>query len=290
MTPFGTAPRDGVAAPPSAGFLKVPARITVLFWAVKLLTTGTGEAASDYLGTLPLVVAAVVAVGGVVGSLWWQFRTPGYRPAVYWLAVLMVAVFGTAAADGVHVALGIPYVVSTLVWAVVVAAVLLRWYRSEGSLSIHSVDTVRRERFYWTTVLATFALGTAAGDLTASELHLGFLPSAALFGALILFPLTAWRVGWIGETTGFWAAYVLTRPLGASFADWFGKPHRVGHGLGFGDGTVAAVGLLAIMVLVGVAEWTFRRDVPTAGSDVSRTGVRAAGRSAARRRSGGSPR
>ncbi|WP_375502091.1 hypothetical protein [uncultured Jatrophihabitans sp.] len=242
---------------PSTQLIKVPARITVLFWVIKLLTTGTGEAASDYLGTVPLVLAGLVAVGGFGASLWWQFRMASYRPAVYWLAVTMVAVFGTVAADGVHVGLGVPYAVSTLFWAVVVAAVLGWWYRSEGSLSIHSVTTARRERFYWTTVLATFALGTAAGDLTASELRLGFFPSAVLFGVLILVPLIAWRLGWIGDVTGFWAAYVLTRPLGASFADWFGKPHRIGHGLGFGDGTVAAVGLVAIAVLVGASEWAF---------------------------------
>ena len=243
---------------PSTQLIKVPARITVLFWVIKLLTTGTGEATSDYLGTVPVVAAGLVAVGGFAGALWWQFRVSTYRPTVYWLAVTMVAVFGTVAADGVHVALGVPYAVSTLFWAVVVATVLWWWYRSEGSLSIHSVTTARRERFYWTTVLASFALGTAAGDFTASELHLGFLPSAVLFGVLILVPLVAWRLGWIGDVTGFWAAYVLTRPLGASFADWLGKPHRIGHGLGFGDGTVAAVGLLAIAVLVGVSEWTHR--------------------------------
>ena len=245
---------------PPAGPLKVPARITVLFWVIKLLTTGTGEATSDYLGTVPLVLAGLVAVGGFAAALWWQFRTPAYRPAVYWLAVTMVAVFGTVAADGVHVGLGVPYFVSTLFWAAVVAAVLIWWYRSEGSLSIHSVTTVRRERFYWTTVLATFALGTAAGDLTASELRWGFVPSALLFAALIVIPLVAWRLGWIGSITGFWAAYVLTRPLGASFADWFGKPHSIGSGLGFGDGPVAGLGLIAIVALVGGLEWAFRRN------------------------------
>src|ERR1700712_4319564 len=115
----GRVPDDPAAhRPPSAQLIKVPARITVLFWVIKLLTTGTGEAASDYLGTVPLVLAGLVAVGGFAAALWWQFRMPSYRPAVYWLAVTMVAVFGTVAADGVHVGLGVPYAVSTLFWAV----------------------------------------------------------------------------------------------------------------------------------------------------------------------------
>lgn len=249
---------------PTEGLLKVPARITVLFWVIKLLTTGTGEATSDYLGTVPLVLAGLVLAGGFVAALWWQLRSSTYQPAVYWLAVTMVAIFGTAAADGVHVGLGVPYIVSTLLCAVAVTAVLVWWYRSEGTLSIHSITTARRERFYWTTVLATFALGTAAGDLTASELNMGFLPSGILFAALIVLPLLAWRLGWVGGVTGFWSAYVLTRPLGASFADWFAKPHSFGHGLGVGDGTVAAVGLIAIAVLVAGLQWTSRREQPVA--------------------------
>jgi uncharacterized membrane-anchored protein len=154
------------------------------------------------------------------------------------------------AADGLHKGLGIPYAASTAFYAVVLAVVFLLWHRSEGTLSIHSIVTQRREIYYWVTVLATFALGTAAGDLTATPLKLGYFSSGILFTAAIAAPLIAWRLG-LNAILAFWIAYVLTRPLGASFADWFGKPHSPDGGLGYGDGTVAAVLTAAIVVLVG---------------------------------------
>jgi uncharacterized membrane-anchored protein len=162
-------------------------------------------------------------------------------------------------ADGVRDGAGLPYSVTTPVFALLVAAVFLRWHRSEGTLSIHSITTRRRERYYWAAVLATFALGTAAGDLTAIELHLGFFASAVLFGAIIAVPALAWWRGWLNPITAFWASYVVTRPLGASFADWFGKPHAQ-TGLGLGDGAVSAIGLIAFAALVAYLART-RRDV-----------------------------
>lgn len=230
---------------------KVP-QITVLFWVIKVLTTGMGEAASDYLGKVNLILAGVLGIGGFVLVLRWQLRTTTYRPVPYWCAVAMVAVFGTMVADGLHVVLGIPYVISTAFYAVVLVAVFLAWYRSEGTLSIHSIDTRRRELFYWGTVLATFALGTAAGDLTADSMGLGFFDSGVLFAAVICIPLIGWRLGF-NPTIAFWSAYVTTRPLGASFADWFGKPHSFGSGLGYGDGTVTLVCLVIFIGLVGTA-------------------------------------
>jgi uncharacterized membrane-anchored protein len=236
---------------------KVP-EITALFWVVKVLTTGMGEAASDFLGKTNLVLGGVVGVGGLALVLWLQLRSPEYSAVTYWSAVGMVALSGTILADVVHVA-GAPYSVTTLVYAVVVAGLFALWHRSEGTLSIHSITTARRERFYWATVLATFALGTAAGDYTADELHLGFLASGVLFGALIAVPALAWRAG-VAVTPVFWTAYVLTRPLGASFADWLGKPPSFGRGLGYGDGPVTAVALLLIAGLVGYLAVT-RSDV-----------------------------
>jgi len=227
---------------------KVP-EVTAVFWVVKILTTGMGEAASDFLGTVNLVLAGVVGVGGFAAALYWQLHTDRYRPVAYWSAVAMVAVFGTMVADGVHVALGVPYAVSTAGALVLLCAVLVRWYRREGTVSIHSITTRSRETSYWLTVLITFALGTAAGDWTASSLHLGFLLSGVLFAAAIVVPWLAWRRGRLGEVAAFWTAYVITRPLGASFADWFGKPHSI-SGLGFGDGTVTGIALLAIVCLV----------------------------------------
>jgi uncharacterized membrane-anchored protein len=227
---------------------KVP-EITVLFWIIKVLTTGMGEACSDFLANTDIVVGIGLALVAFVGALWVQLRTRRYIAPVYWFTVAMVAVFGTMAADGVHLA-GLPYAVSTTFYALVVAGLFVFWHRTEGTLSIHSITTYRRELLYWATVFATFALGTAAGDLTADSMHLGFLTSGIVFGAAMLVPLVGWWRFQLNPVIAFWAAYVLTRPLGASFADWFGKPHSFGAGLGYGDGTVTAVTAAAIVVLV----------------------------------------
>jgi uncharacterized membrane-anchored protein len=234
--------------PRSALMAKVP-EITVLFWTIKVLTTGMGEAASDWLGGINLVLAGAIGLAGFVIALWAQFRADRYVAATYWSAVAMVAVFGTMAADGVHVALGLPYAITTTFYAIVLAAVLYLWYRSEGTLSIHSIVTRRRETYYWITVFTTFALGTAAGDLTATSLHLGFFTAGVLFAGAITLPILAWRIG-LNPVAAFWCAYVLTRPLGASFADWLGKPHSFDGGLGFGDGSVTGLATVAIVALV----------------------------------------
>jgi uncharacterized membrane-anchored protein len=228
---------------------KVP-QVTVLFWVIKILTTGMGEAASDSLGNVSLVLAGVVGVGGITCALWLQLRSRRYVPGIYWFAVAMVAVFGTMAADGVHVVLGVPYIVSTTFYAVALAVVLVVWRRSEGTLSIHSIVTRRREKLYWLTVLTTFALGTAAGDLTAVSLGLGFFVSGVLFAVAIVIPAIGWWRFRLNEVVAFWAAYIITRPLGASFADWFGKPPGR-TGLGLGDGLVTVLLTVAIAALVG---------------------------------------
>jgi uncharacterized membrane-anchored protein len=228
---------------------KVP-EITALFWVIKILTTGMGEATSDYLGNLNLALAGVVGVGGFALALWLQFRARRYQALVYWFAVMMVAVFGTMVADAAHVGLGLPYAASTAFYAIVLAAVFYLWRRREGTLSIHSIVTRRRETFYWLTVLATFALGTAAGDLTAGEMHLGYFPSGVLFAAAIAVPAIAWRVFGLNPVAAFWLSYIVTRPLGASFADWLGKP-TASSGVGLGDGTVAGLALIIIVILVG---------------------------------------
>jgi uncharacterized membrane-anchored protein len=233
---------------------KVP-EITVLFWIIKVLTTGMGEASSDFLGKSNLALAGLVGVGGFVLAMWLQFRATRYVTVVYWFAVMMVAVFGTMVADVLHV-LGVPYAVSTGCYALALIAVLCRWHRREGTISIHSIDTKRRETYYWLTVLMTFALGTAAGDLTADSMKLGFFASGVLFAVVILVPLVARRWFGLREVAAFWFAYVITRPLGASFADWFGKPPSFAGGLGYGDGTVSAVLLLAIIGLVGYVAYT----------------------------------
>lgn len=235
--------------------VKVP-EITVLFWVLKVLTTGMGEAASDWPAGINLVLAGGLGVVCFAVALWFQFRTTRYVAPVYWATVAGVALFGTMAADVVHVA-GLPYPVTTSGYLILLALVFWRWHRTEGTLSIHSIDTRRREVYYWVTVLVTFALGTAAGDLVASTLHLGFLAAGVLFAVLMLVPLIGLRAGMPAVAT-FWTAYVLTRPLGASFADWFGKPPSFGRGLGYGDGTVTGVMFVAFVVLVAVATYLDR--------------------------------
>jgi len=237
---------------------KVP-EITALFWVIKILTTGMGEATSDFLIKINILLGGVVGLVAFALALWWQFRVRRYIAAVYWLAVAMVAVFGTLAADGLHVELHVPYIGSTIFYAIVLAVVFYLWRRDEGTLSIHSIVTRRREVYYWLTVLATFALGTATGDLTAFVLHLGFLTSGLMFTGLILIPALAWRRFGLNEIVAFWWAYVLTRPLGASFADWLSKPHAL-SGLNLGDGQVAAVATVIIAVLVGYVAVT-RNDI-----------------------------
>ncbi len=247
--------RLGFVEPTAA---KVPA-IIALFWLIKVLTTGMGEAASDYLAGHNLLLAGGLGLVGLMVGLWLQFRTRRYVAGVYWFAVSMVAVFGTMAADVLHKGLGIPYAGSTVFYAGIVALLFTLWYRIEGTLSIHSIFTVRREIFYWITVLATFALGTAAGDLTAASMGLGYFTSALVFGALMLIPAVGWWKFGLNPVVAFWFAYVLTRPLGASIADWLGKPAAL-SGLGLGDGVVTAISALMITLLVTYLART-RRDI-----------------------------
>jgi uncharacterized membrane-anchored protein len=238
---------------------KVP-QITVFFWIIKILTTAQGEATSDYLDhrIAPPLAAAIGGLALVV-ALVLQFRARQYRAWIYWFAVDMVAVFGTMVADGMHVELGIPYTVSTAFFAVALAVIFVLWYRTEKTLSIHSIHTPRREAFYWATVLATFALGTAVGDLTATTLHLGYLTSGIVFTLIFAIPgLAHWRLR-LNSVVAFWTAYVLTRPLGASYADWLGVPHSL-SGLGLGRGPVAIGLTIPIIVLVAYLAIS-RRDV-----------------------------
>jgi uncharacterized membrane-anchored protein len=163
--------------------------------------------------------------------------------------VVGVGVFGTMAADVLHVGFKVPYIASTILYAVVLAGVFITWDRTEHTLSIHSIDTPRREAFYWAAVVATFAMGTAAGDLTANTLHLGYGWSIVLFAGIIVVPAIGYRKYNWSPVLSFWFAYVMTRPFGASFADWVGKPKRLG-GLGHGDGVVSLALSALIVVLV----------------------------------------
>jgi uncharacterized membrane-anchored protein len=235
---------------------KVP-EITIFFWIVKLLTTAMGEATSDFfVFRINPYIAVVLGGIGLVVALLLQFSVRKYIPWVYWLTVAMVAVFGTMAADVLHIQLGIPYVITTIFFALSLAVVFIVWQKSEKTLSIHSINTPRRELFYWATVLATFALGTAAGDMFATTLGLGYFSSGLVFSGLIVLPALGYWLFGLNEIAAFWAAYVLTRPIGASFADWMGKSKQVG-GLALGDGTVSLV--LTIVIVCFVAYMTLNR-------------------------------
>ncbi len=227
---------------------KVP-EIIILFWVIKILTTAGGEATSDYLKTWGNIKGGGTEVALFVIGLALQFGTRRYQAIAYWFLAYAIAIFGTGVSDFLHLDVGIPYAGTTALWAVVLIAIFWVWHHLEGTLSIHSITTQRRECFYWATVFATFALGTALGDFTATALGLGYLASGILFGVVILIPFIAWRYLGLNGVTAFWLAYVVTRPLGASFADYISKPQAM-SGIGFGDGPTAVVFTVAVAVLV----------------------------------------
>lgn len=231
------------------------------FWALKIITTGMGETASDFLvrSFAPeLVVPAAFAV--LVVALVLQLRRGRYRPPTYWGTALMVSVFGTMAADVLHVGLGVPYLVSSGFFALALATVFLVWWLVEHDLSVHDVVTLRREGFYWAAVLTTFALGTATGDLTAQTSGLGYLASGVLFAIAFAVPGLAFAATRRGAVALFWTAYVLTRPLGASFADWVAVPaSRGGLAVGSGPVTLVLLGVFAVLLAVITRREAVRR-------------------------------
>ena len=207
---------------------KVP-EVTLYFWVIKILCTTVGETAADFLNdnlglgltTTTWVMSAVLAV-----ALVFQFRLRQYVPSVYWLAVVLISVVGTLITDNLTDNFGVSLVTTTIVFSVALAATFAAWYASEKTLSIHTIYTTRREAFYWLTVLFTFALGTAAGDLTAERFSVGYWQSALLFGALIAAVYVAHVRFALNAVLAFWLAYILTRPLGASIGDYLSQPTR----------------------------------------------------------------
>ncbi|HLJ59406.1 MAG TPA: hypothetical protein VKZ50_06725 [bacterium] len=231
------------------GALRVP-EITVYFWIVKGLSTAIGESTSDYsVHVINPYIAVILGFIFFVVAIIFQFRMARYNAWTYWSAVVMVGVFGTMCADVLHVVIGVPYIVSTILFATILAVLFIAWGRMELTLSIHAIDTPRREAFYWAVVVATFAMGTAIGDMTAYTLHLGYFKSLALFALLFAVPIVGGRLLHLNEVFTFWFAYVLTRPLGASFADALGKPTSFG-GMGWGAGHVSVALTVIIAVLV----------------------------------------
>jgi uncharacterized membrane-anchored protein len=230
---------------------KVP-QVTAFFWIIKVLSTTVGETFADFLSGLGLGLQGTTAVMTVafLAVLGWQFRTRSYVPAVYWLTVVLVSVVGTLVTDNLTDGLGVPLELSTTVFAVALAATFAVWYGVERTLSIHSIVTVRREAFYWLTILFTFALGTAAGDLVDERFGVGYWPTALVVVLLIAAVAAGHLVFGANAVLTFWIAYVLTRPLGASLGDGLAQPHDDG-GLGLGTTWTSVLFLAAILAVVG---------------------------------------
>jgi uncharacterized membrane-anchored protein len=229
---------------------KVP-QVTAWFWIIKVLSTTVGETFADFLSGLGLGLQGTTVVMSIafVAVLAVQFRMRRYVPAVYWLTVVLVSVVGTLVTDNLTDALGVPLEISTAVFAVALAATFAIWYRVEGTLSIHSIVSVRREAFYWLAVLLTFALGTAVGDLVDERFGVGYWPTALVVALLIAAVAAGHMVFGANAVLTFWIAYVLTRPLGASLGDGLSQP-RTDGGLGLGTTWTSALFLVAILAVV----------------------------------------
>ncbi|GII30337.1 COG4705 family protein [Planotetraspora mira] len=255
-----TPERRAVSSPARQALNKVPS-ITIYFWIIKILCTTVGETAADFLSsTLNLgltnttyVMAALLAV-----FLYFQFRGRSYVPSIYWVTVVLISVVGTLITDNLTDGFGVSLETTTVIFGVALIATFAAWYASERTLSIHTIHTARRESFYWLAILFTFALGTAAGDLVAERMNMGYLLSAVMFGALIGIVALAYGVAKVNTVLTFWIAYILTRPLGASIGDYLSQPGDEG---GLALGTVVT-SLLFLIAIVGFVLYltTSRRD------------------------------
>jgi uncharacterized membrane-anchored protein len=230
---------------------KVP-EVTLYFWVIKIMATTVGETAADFLNTnlnLGLTNTSILMAALLVAALVGQFRKDRYVPWIYWVAVVLISVVGTLITDNITDHFGVPLQVTTTIFAMALAATFAAWFAVEKTLSIHSIFTTRRESFYWAAILLTFALGTAAGDLVAETLKLGYLYSAVAFGAGIALVTLAHLVFKLNAVLAFWIAYILTRPFGASFGDLLSQPASNG-GLGLGTVGTSALFLTVILGLV----------------------------------------
>lgn len=229
---------------------KVPA-VTIFFWIIKIMATTVGETAADFLGVnlnLGLTMTSYIMGALLLVVLFFQFRARKYIPSIYWLAVVLISVVGTLITDNMVDNFGISLEATTLLFSGALIVTFVLWYASEKTLSIHTIFTTKREVFYWLAILFTFALGTAAGDLIAEGFDIGYLNSALLFGALIVLITIAHYAFKMDAVLAFWAAYILTRPLGASIGDFLSQPTDAG-GLNLGTVGTSALFLLTILGL-----------------------------------------
>jgi uncharacterized membrane-anchored protein len=230
---------------------KVP-EVTLYFWIIKVLCTTVGETASDYLDgnlNLGLTNTTYITASVLLVTLFFQFRARKYVPGIYWLAVVLISVVGTQISDNLVDNLGVSLVTTTIAFGIALAVTFAAWFWSERTLSIHTIYTTRREAFYWLAILFTFALGTAAGDLTSERLALGYWVAALIFGAIIAAIWIAHVRFKLDAVLAFWIAYILTRPLGASLGDYLSQK-RVDGGLGLGTTVTSVIFLSAILIVV----------------------------------------
>ncbi|MFC5406200.1 hypothetical protein [Cohnella soli] len=231
-------------------FSKVP-EVTIFFWIIKVLCTTVGETFSDFLNVnlgMGLTQTTIIMGVAFVVVLFLQFKARKYVPVLYWLTVVLISVFGTLVTDNLTDAMGVPLETSTIVFSGLLALTFLMWYLSEKTLSIHSIFTFRREAFYWLTILFTFALGTAVGDLFSEQLGLGYLKTGLTVVIVIAIILVAWRFK-LNEILAFWIAYILTRPLGASLGDYLSQS-KVNGGLALGATVTSVIFLIAILAII----------------------------------------
>ncbi len=230
---------------------RVP-KVTVDFWLIKLMAVTVGETAADFINShlgLGLPVTALIMTGLLLASLILQFAQNKYVPWTYWLAVVLISVVGTLLSDYLVDNLGVPLETTSILFAVALMATFVIWYACEKTLSIHTIYTARREIFYWLAILFTFALGTSAGDMAAEGLGLGYLQAGLVYGALIAAVALAYYGFKINGILGFWLAYILTRPMGASFGDLLAQPTSNG-GVGFGTTNTSLVFFFCIALTI----------------------------------------
>jgi uncharacterized membrane-anchored protein len=228
------------------------ADVTILFWIIKILSTTVGETVADYLSQdleLGLVITSYIMTAAFLVAFYFQLRAKAYVPAIYWTVVVLISIVGTLISDNLVDNLGVSLVTTTVVFSIGLILVFVLWYRSERTLSVHTIYTVRRELFYWAAILLTFSLGTSGGDLVSERLDVGYAQSALLFAALIAAIAGGYFFLGVNAVLAFWLAYILTRPLGASMGDLLAKIPDLG-GLGWGTTMTSAVFLATIVALV----------------------------------------
>jgi uncharacterized membrane-anchored protein len=242
---------------------RVPA-VTLDFWLIKLMAVTMGETAADYLAVnmgLGLTATSLIMASVLAAALVLQFAQKRYVPAYYWAAVVLISIFGTLVTDNLVDNFGVSLVTTTIGFTLALIVTFALWYRSESTLSIHSIYTTRREAYYWLAILFTFALGTAAGDLVAEHFGLGYLATGVLFGMIITSLGLGYAFLGLDAILGFWLAYIFTRPLGASFGDLLSQPPEYG-GMGLGTVITSALFLGTIIAIVAFMTVTHRGEEP----------------------------